>query len=663
MASSAVAVRGSAAADSVGTLTDTLRQVSVTGRRVRSGLRSVDGASVVSMELMHRMPRILGNADPMHYAQMLPGVQTNSEYDAGLHIQGSDNSHNQVSLGGVPIYNAAHMLGFFSVFNPTHFSAMSLSKRASSPSSPNCLGGTLDMMPHADRPPRATGDVSVGPMSSQATVRLPVGNKAHLALSARAAYLNLLYSRWLEFDGQSVNYFFHDYNLTFAWQPDSRNRLWLEAYYGGDDVGFSEGNYGMDTSLRWANAMAALHWQHLSGRLTLRQSLFFTSGNSRFSLDQPTVSVVLPSSISDVGYKLKASVGHFEAGLDATYHYIRPQDPSVGGAYVQTSGSQGRQRAAEVSLWGGWGGEFGRLGVDAGVRSTLFATTRGSRASADPSLALSWRLSPSSKLKLDAWARHQYLVRTGFSDIGLPTEFWFSSGYGQEPGRLLGASLGFEAYFGRGAWRLEAEAYYKRLYHQVEYIGNVFDFVYDDYSLDKSVMSGEGYNCGATLMLERRKGRLTGWVAYAFGLARRRFPGAGLSGWYSASHERPHELNAVATFRLSARWSFGATLVVASGNPFTRIERFYLLSDHIFSEYGPHNAERLPPYARLDLSVNYDFRPRHGRRSGINLSLYNATGHENVLFYRLKISGDSYAVRPFSFALRVLPSINYYLSF
>ena len=119
----------------------------------------------------------------------------------------------------------------------------------------------------------------------------------------------------------------------------------------------------------------------------------------------------------------------------------------------------------------------------------------------------------------------------------------------------------------------------------------------------------------------------------------------------------------MATFRLSPRWSFGATLVVASGNPFTRIERFYLLSDHIFSEYGPHNAERLPPYARLDLSVNYDFRPRHGRRSGINLSLYNATGHENVLFYRLKISGDEYAVRPFSFALRVLPSINYYLSF
>ena len=67
------------------------------------------------MNMMHHLPKILGNADPMHYTQLLPGVQTNSEYNSGLYVQGCDNSHNLVAIEGVPIYNASHLLvyGFF----------------------------------------------------------------------------------------------------------------------------------------------------------------------------------------------------------------------------------------------------------------------------------------------------------------------------------------------------------------------------------------------------------------------------------------------------------------------------------------------------------------------------------------------------------------------
>lgn len=197
MACMAAAAGHEAAADSVDTLSRELRQVSVTGRRVASQLASDRGVSVVGMGLMRSMPRILGNADPLHYAQMLPGIQTGGEYDAGLHIQGSDNSHNMLAIDGVPIYNAAHLLGFFSVFNATHFSSMRIGKSATAAAAPNRLGGMVDMQAGRDRPPGPTGDVAVGPMSSQATVSLPAGRCSWLTLSARAAYFNLLYSRWL----------------------------------------------------------------------------------------------------------------------------------------------------------------------------------------------------------------------------------------------------------------------------------------------------------------------------------------------------------------------------------------------------------------------------------------------------------------------------------
>jgi hypothetical protein len=66
---------------------------------------------------------------------------------------------------------------------------------------------------------------------------------------------------------------------------------------------------------------------------------------------------------------------------------------------------------------------------------------------------------------------------------------------------------------------------------------------------------------------------------------------------------------------------------------------------------------------RLDLSANYDFRMRNGRRSGINLSVYNATMHGNDIYYRLKIYENGIAAKPFRFALIIMPSINYYYHF
>lgn len=343
MACMAAASGHEAAADSVDTLSRELRQVGVTGRRVASQLASDRGVSVVGMGLMRSMPRILGNADPLHYAQMLPGIQTGGEYDAGLHIQGSDNSHNMLAIDGVPIYNAAHLLGFFSVFNATHFSSMRIGKSATAAAAPNRLGGMVDMQAGRDRPPGPTGDVAVGPMSSQATVSLPAGRCSWLTLSARAAYFKLLYSRWLEVDGEELGYFFHDYNLTYTYAPDSRNRLWAEVYYGGDDASYGDGGYGMDTSLGWANFMAALHWDHSSGATGIGQCVYYTRYGSRLGLSQPSVGLSLESRIATAGYKAEARFGRRQGPLCS-----RPYCLAVMARVARGKGFAERRRKASV---------------------------------------------------------------------------------------------------------------------------------------------------------------------------------------------------------------------------------------------------------------------------------------------------------------------------
>mgnify|MGYP006333674785 CR=1 FL=1 len=87
--------------DSLYNLLDTL---AVTGKRIDIEIKgNVANTLNWDMDMMHGLPKILGNADPMRYTQLLPGIQTCSEYDSGIHIQGCDNSHNFVGIEGVPV--------------------------------------------------------------------------------------------------------------------------------------------------------------------------------------------------------------------------------------------------------------------------------------------------------------------------------------------------------------------------------------------------------------------------------------------------------------------------------------------------------------------------------------------------------------------------------
>jgi hypothetical protein len=80
-----------------------LDSIVVSTHRNNSALRTrVDGSMQWSLSQLQLMPKLLGEADPLRYAQMLPGFQTNNEYHSGLVVQGCDNQHSVATVGGVP---------------------------------------------------------------------------------------------------------------------------------------------------------------------------------------------------------------------------------------------------------------------------------------------------------------------------------------------------------------------------------------------------------------------------------------------------------------------------------------------------------------------------------------------------------------------------------
>ncbi len=624
-----------------------------------------DGALRWDTRAFDVLPKILGNADPVHYAQMLPGVQTNSELDAGLHIQGSDNTHNMLSVQGVPIYNASHLLGLFSVFNAPHYSSMTLKKMANEGGDPSRIGGTLTMeLPTAPHD-SLNGELSVGLISSQGTMRIPIGKKAGLTISGRGSYLNLLYSRWLTVEDLGMRYAFGDANMTWTLQPNEKNKLWIDAYWGCDKVNVEQDEYSAQINLRWGNCMTAMHWNYdRNDNLKTRSTIYYTRYSNRLRLSQGEMLFHLPSDIGDMGWHGELEYKDWRVGAETIWHNILPQSPEADNIYNQTLKPQPHYHTQEYTLFADYTHTLiTHLLATLGIRTSAYMDYKAKcHLGADPSLRLSYTRN-NWQITADYSIRHQYLYQTGTTSLGMPTEFWMSIGEECQPQWGHNVSLSSAIYMWNGRLRLSAECYYKRLYNQVEYDGDMMKFLNADYRLADNLLHGRGYNYGFNLMLSKRTGKLTGWINYAYGRARRQFAEDGYKHTFSATHERPHEINILLSYRIGKHCTMAATYVFASGTPFTAPQNFYIMNGMLLTQYGPHNDRRLRPYRRLDLSANYLFTSRHLRESGLNLSLYNATMRHNDITCRLKVHDGHYLYSHFALIKFILPSVSYFLKF
>lgn len=641
-----------------------LDSVTVMGKRYASPVRQhADGTIAWDLRRMDDMPKLLGNSDPIHFTQMLPGIQTNNDFRSSVNIQGSDHSHSMVSISGVPVYQISHLLGFFSVFNGSHFPEMSIQKNQSTAAFPNRMGGQLTFELPETAAETVSGELSVGLISSQGTIRLPLGKKVSLNMSLRGSYINMLYGKWMKADEQTIKYSFYDVNATLLYRIDSGNSLVFDFYHGNDFASFHQEGDGTGMNDKWGNTVGAVHWLfHRPGGLQGKGSLFVTSYHNRFHYSMPAVDMEMPSAITDFGMKGCVTWKRWTAGADLTLHHIDPQRfETEHGAFRYPRPAY--ENAFEGSLYGNYSQPLGKNIIAAfGVRGTLYRSGNATRGSIDPNLSVGFQKG-NTQVTASYALRHQYLFQTGFSNMGLPTEAWMSSSEHRPPqyGHLF--SVTASQLFGGNRYRLTADIFYKKLYHQAEYSGSVLDFVAAENDMDRMMAFGKGENYGFSIMLNKCYGKLTGWMSYSYTQANRQFDTLG-QGTFPASHERPHEVNAVATYAIGKHWSVGTVFVYASGTPFTAPAYLGLFNKNVLIQYGPHNGSRLKPYMRLDLSVNFKWKGRLLKENGINVSLYNATGRSNELFYYISTKSDgSFAYKPVKFVLNMLPSISYFCKF
>ncbi len=689
--------------DSIGT-THHLHEIEITAWYPQKLLSELSAGKIeLNVSELNSLPRFLGETDALRTLKLLPGVLTTGELNSGLYIRGSEPSHSQILLNGVPLYNAMHLLGFFSVFNSNHMNTFTLYKSHLDASKGGRLSASVEMETRNELVSKPTISGNVGIISAQLTAALPLGKKASIYLSGRKTYLGLIVKPiTTKTSDTPADYDFEDYNSTLVFKPSHRDRLMANFYYGRDYFDIEAGGYLLNGMIKWNNLAASIQWdRHFDKTKTMRHIIYLAQYKNKLSVLQNQITARLPSSITDYGYKSLFSVqaGRFtgKCGLEYIYHHMYPQNIESQGAYlIQPSPGSRLYRIHEGALF--LNGEYKfstRLSAEIGLRYSgaaqlgpfdhhtyrlgeIVATRHFKKGELmkfyggiEPRVAIYLHPTPSQQLSLSYNLTRQYIGQVSSSSIGFPTDFWMPASLNIPPQHAHSLAAGYAMEFNAREYEASAELYYKRLYNQMESAGALIDMISQQYIIEDKIYFGRGNNYGMELMFRKNKGRLTGWISYALGWAYRQTPQINQGRAYPAKQDRRHDLSITARYQINRHWDCAATFVYATGNALTMPESLYIVGENVLCEYGPYNGGRMPAYHRTDLSVNYWITRKSKTEQVINFSLYNAYNRKNPVYLNVGILPAKEASKQNTYVIRkrgkslygIIPSISYSFKF
>jgi hypothetical protein len=658
--------------------------------RVRSLTMGVEKLSAAEIK---QMPTLMGEVDVLKAIQLLPGVQTASEGGSGFSVRGGSPDQNLILIDRTAVYNASHLMGFFSIFNNDVLSGLDLYKGDIPLKYGGRLSSLLDVRTKNDYPEKFSGTGGIGLISSRLTLEGPVGEKTSWLVGGRRSYADLFLKLSADESLRKSSVYFYDLNARMTHRFSNKDMAEISAYYGKDNFGAEPGDF------HYGNGAFSASWQHIySDQLSLRTGLHISSYDYGLKSKLEGSKAIWESSITD--YMLRADLSHpisdlwnLTYGISSALHRFKP-----GFARMETSFESGVPVEYEVD--GADAFEHGlylsneqklseRLSVKYGVRLSVFQNMGKATVyhyddeyeasdstvyrsgeiyhtymAAEPRLGLVLQLGGNASLKGNYVHNVQFMQLANNSASGSPLDVWFPASPNIRPQVVDMFSAGYFHNLANNMYETSVEVYYKNQKNVIDFAEHASLLL--NKKLEGEVRTGKGKAYGAEFMIRKYKGRLTGFVNYTLSRSERTIPEVNNGKTYLSPYDKTHSLNVVANYELSEKISFSAIWVYATGNPTTYPSGRFEIDGEYFPIYSGRNEYRRPDYHRLDLSFTYIPRPNSRKRwrGEWNVSLYNAYGKKNpwmITYDQHEDTGLPYAEMIYLFG--VVPSITYNFKF
>ena len=598
------------------------------------------GSVNLDMAEIKKIPAFMGEVDILKTISLLPGVKNAGDGNTGFYVRGGGPDQNLILLDEATIYNASHLMGFFSVFNGDAIKNVNLIKGGMPAQYGGRLSAVLDI--HMKDGNNQNFEVSggVGLISSRLTIQGPiVKNKSSFLISARRTYIDILAKPWLDkSDFKGTSYFFYDLNAKFNYIINDKNRIYLSGYHGRDKFLFASEEDGFKTEIPWGNSSACLRWNHIfNSKLFANTSLVFTNYDFSFKATQEDFEATIKSGITD--YNLKYDLNYFpnsrhniKTGINYIFHVFVPT--SVSAKQGETVFDLGKviklyAHDAAVYLSDDWDisqkirinaglrfgnftqiGPFTRYKKDflGRINDTLIYSQGKVVANyngLEPRASLRYSINNNTSLKAAYTRNYQYIHLATISSVSLPTDVWMPCTEEIKPQVSDQYAIGFFKNFKENKFETSVEAYYKTMANQIEYKEGAqpSDNVYDN--PDNAFTYGKGWAYGAEFFIKKRTGKFTGWIGYTLSWTWRQFEEINYGQKFLAKYDRRHDASFVLTYDPNKQWNFGLVWVYGTGNRGTLPNGFFLFEGSQSHDYGLRNSYQFIPYHRMDLNVTY----------------------------------------------------------
>lgn len=658
-------------------------QVTVTAYRSRTAVGGiVDGTLRLDMRQSRALPRLGGVVDPMRLLQLLPGVQTATDGDSGFYVRGGDAGQSAVELNNAPLYSYAHLFGFYSAFNPGHVRSFELDKSGLGAATGSSPGPVLRARTVEEIPLHARVEGEAGIIATQATAAVPLGRnrKGALYLSGRRSYAEWLVA--LLGASDDLKYAMQDYDATLVWDVSPDHKLVVNGHYGDDRLRAGFDQYLIGGKIRWHNSASSARLEsRLSERFSLEQTLYLSDFASQLDLRTTGTSIATPSSLVDAGYKgslvWRRGFCDLRAGFTYAFRTLRPQYLETDYNAVTTDRIIGKpvyhtHEAAPYVAANIAANE--RVDVGLSLRYAFYAMRRsgtGERytdTSPEPGLSVGYRPALHHRLRVAYAYGARFMGLVPVSNVSFSTDFWMPATAAHPPMTSHNVTLGYQASLSDERLRLCVEAYYRRMYHVLEYDMPLMDLLHRTVEIERHIYSGDGEAYGVELIAAYSSRRFNGWVSYTLGRSVRRFAGLNDGLPFPAKQDRRHNFSLALTWSPTPRWDASAVFVYTSGAAYTSPTSYYTAGGMFVRGHGTYNGSRLPAYHRLDLSVTRWLGHGDDHRHGLNLSVYNCYSRKNPFYiswpiYFQEKTQELHTSRRKHYLYGILPSVSWIFRF
>lgn len=631
--------------------------------RKSSNVKGVDiSNNIISGTTIKEIPAFLGEADVIRSVQLLPGVTTVGEGATGFNVRGGGIDQNLVLMDEAPVFNSAHLFGFFSIFNPDAVKDVQLVKGGIPAQYGGRLSSTLDVRMKDGNNQKLEANGGIGTIFSRLTVEGPLKkNMASFLLAGRRSYIDVLARPFLGNNLKGSQFYFYDFTgkVNYRWKRDN---VYISSYIG-DDAFYAQNAFGV----KWGNTTTTARWNHVFNKKLFANFTYFYS-RYRYNIEFNSRDASFNWQSYIINNSVKADFNWYATakheilfGGQSTYYIFKPGVAKVKNDNGTTDFSLPDKYALENAVY--IAEEYnpsGKFSYRLGLRISNFdymgkgnvyyykPGAEGERRFVDhvdkakagqviasytnpePRFGFKYELNKQLSIKGGYNRMVQNLHLISNTAASVPFDVWQPTTNNILPEKADQYTTGVFKNWGKGdKYESSVEVYYKGMKNQVDYV-NGANLLLNEY-LEGELLTGKGRAYGAEFYVRKTSGHFTGWISYTLSRSERLVKGINDNNWYPNRFDRTHNLYVVMNYKLNPRYTLAGNFVVSTGTPTTFYSGQYTVQGYTIPDAGSNarNNVRNPIYHRLDLSVTRYSRPRKHWETNWVLSCYNVYNRRN----------------------------------